>query len=153
MAQGKKTGGKSSSQFAKKMNYRLDYFADEFIDISSESAQEIGFTAMDIYENNENIFVEIELAGVDPKEISVTVNENRLVIEGAKNEPSTRQPGLTFHCAECSFGSFRRMFVLGTAIDSQNIEAAYKNGILKMEIPKVHDRRNRSHAIKVKVDE
>jgi HSP20 family protein len=153
MAQRKKAGSETSSRFANEMNYRLDYFADEFIDISPESTQEIGFTAMDIYENNNNIYVEIELAGVDPKEITVTVSENRLIIEGMKNEPSTRQPGLTFHCAECSFGSFRRMFVLGSAIDSQNIEAAYKNGILKMVIPKVHERRNMPHAIKVKVDE
>lgn len=135
------------------MSFRLDYFADEFIDISSESAQEIGFTAMDVYENNDNIYVQIELAGVDPKEISVTVSENRLIIEGVKNEPPTRQPGLTYHCAECSFGSFRRMFVLGSAIDSQRIEAAYKNGILKIQIPKVHERRNRPLAIEVKVDE
>ena len=153
MAQGKKVGGKTSSKFSKEVNYRLNYFADEFIDISTESAQEIGFTAMDIYENSNHIYVEIELAGVDPKEITVTVSENRLIIEGMKSEPTTRQPGLTFHCAECSFGSFSRMFVLGSAIDSQNIEAAYKNGILKMEIPKVHERRNRPHAIKVKVDE
>ncbi|MFQ5432428.1 MAG: Hsp20/alpha crystallin family protein [Nitrospinota bacterium] len=153
MAQGKKSGRKSSSGFAKEISYRLDFFSDEFIDISSESAKEIGFTAMDIYENNENIYVQIELAGVDPRDISVTVSENRLIIEGMKNEPPTRQPGLIYHCAECSFGAFRRMFVLGSAIDSQNIEAAYRNGILKIEIPKVHDRRNTPHAIKVKVYE
>lgn len=134
-------------------NYRFDYFADEFIEISAETAQEIGFTAMDIYENSEKIFVEIELAGVDPGDITVSVSQNRLVIEGTKYEPPTRQPGLTFHCAECSFGSFRRMFVLGSAIDSKHIEAIYKNGILKVEIPKVPERRNVPHPIKVNVDE
>ncbi len=153
MAQGKKKTGKTSPGFSKECNYRLDYFAEEFIDLSSESAREIGFTAMDVYENKGTIFVKIELAGVDPKDISVTVSDNRLVIEGTKFEPSTRQPGLTFHCAECSFGSFRRAFVLGSAIDAQNIVATYKNGILKLEVPKVPERRNRPHPIKVTTDE
>ena len=153
MAQGKKKTGKIPPGFSKTLDYRLDYFTEEFIDISSESAREIGFTAMDVYENEEAIFVEIELAGVNPKSISVTVLDNRLVIEGTKFEPSTRQPGLTFHCAECSFGPFRRAFVLGSAIDAQNIVAAYKNGILKLEVPKVPERRNRPHPIKVTTDE
>ena len=153
MAQRKKKTGKTSPGFSKEFNYRLDYFAEEFIDISSESAREIGFTAMDVYENKSTIFVEIELAGVNPNEISVTVLDNRLVIKGTKFEPSTRQPGLTFHCAECSFGSFRRAFVLGSAIDAQNIVAKYNNGILKLEVPKVPERRNRPHQIKVDTDE
>ena len=135
------------------LNYRVNYLAEEFADISLITSHEIGFTAMDIFENSEMIYVEVELSGVLPKDITVTVTDDRMVIEGVKYEPVTRQPGLIFTCAERNFGSFRRVFALGSAVESENIEASYKNGILKLKIPKRKERRKPSHPIKVRVDE
>lgn len=133
------------------MGYRLN-FTEEFIDISARSSQDTGFTAMDIYENNDFIFVVIELTGVDPNDVSVTVTENRLIIEGTKYENTAGESGAVYHCAERNFGAFRRMFALGAAVDSQNIKASYKSGVLKLQIPKLHERRNKSRMIKVKID-
>lgn len=143
---------KGSYQPRGDLGFRLN-FAEEFIDVSARSSQEIGFTAMDIYENKDLIFVIIELAGVSPDDVTVTVTENRLLIEGAKHETVCDEQGVTYHCAERSFGNFRRVFVLGSAVDSQNIKAAYKTGLLKLQIPKMPERRKRSHPINVKIDE
>ncbi len=107
---------------------------------------------MDIYENNDFIFVVIELTGVDPNDVSVTVTDNRLIIEGTKYENASGESGVAYHCAERNFGVFRRMFALGSAVDSQNIKASYKSGVLKLQIPKLHERRSKSRLIRVKID-
>lgn len=151
MAESKKNVKASSRQSKGDMGYRLN-FTEEFIDISARSSQDIGFTAMDIYENNDSIFVVIELTGVDPNDVSVTVMENRLIIEGTKYENVSGESDVVYHCAERNFGVFRRMFALGAAVDSQNIKASCKSGVLKLQIPKLHERRGKSRLIKVKID-
>lgn len=130
----------------------LSYEAEEFIGITGSSTRDVGFTAMDIYENSKTVFVEIELAGVKPKDVSVTLHGKKLVIKGKKYEPPA-QPGATFYCAETAFGSFRRVFVLGSSVDSDNIEAIYKNGMLQLKIPKTKNADKSSSSIKVKINE
>lgn len=115
--------------------------------------QEAGFISMDVFENETDIFVEMELAGVDPKDFTVSVQKKHLVVEGVKREPLARGPVSAFHCAERNFGGFKREFEIGAAVDERRIEASLKNGILLLRLPKLSERRENKHFIKVRVDE
>ncbi len=132
------------------LTYRMSYLADEFLGSQSE---DIEFTAMDIYENSDYIFVEVEMAGISPNDVKVHVKGDKLFIKGVKYETEQSSREITFHCAERSFGAFRRVFVLGSAVDSENIDANYKNGILLLKIAKMKELERPSHSIEVKIDE
>jgi len=135
------------------LNYRLKYLAESSSPLEDRYLHGSASAAMDIYENAQFIFVEIDLAGVDPKALTVAVVNDKLTIEGKKGESVQHEPGVVFHCAERNFGAFRRVFGLGSTIDSQNIEAKYENGVLLLKLPKVQDRRKKAHHIKVQIDE
>lgn len=116
-------------------------------------ARESDSTTMDIYENKGFIFVEMELAGVRPDDFKVMVDRHKLTVEGVKSESALGGSNIVFHCAERSFGKFKRVFELGSAIDAEKIEANIKNGVLRLKLPKLQDRRKISHQIKVQVDD
>ncbi len=135
------------------LSYQLRYIADGGASSQDKYLYESGSAAMDIFENNSFVFVEMDLAGVDPKTLSVVVDRDKLSIEGVKAESVQHESEVVFHCAERNFGAFRRVFGLGSTIDSKNIEARYKNGVLVLKLPKMQDRRKMLHHIKVQVDD
>ncbi len=108
---------------------------------------------MDIYEHKGFIIVEMDVAGVDPEDLRVMVDRYELRIEGVKAEAALTGANVVFHCAERSFGRFRRVFELGSAIDSERIEATFKKGVLLLKMPKLQDRRQTIRQIKVRVDD
>ncbi len=108
---------------------------------------------MDVYEHKGFIVVEMDVAGVDPGDLRVMVDRYELRIEGVKAEAAMTGANVVFHCAERSFGRFRRVFELGSAIDSERIEATFKNGVLLLKMPKLQDRRQTVRQIKVRVDD
>ena len=133
--------------------FRPKYIGEISINATGGYLREIGFAAMDIHEDDEGIYVEVELSGVNPKDVSVTVENDLLTIEGVKKEPAVHGKAAAFHCAERTFGPFKRTFALGAAVDQRNIEAECKNGILALKLPKVPERRKPTHSIKVRIHE
>lgn len=133
--------------------FRPKYIGETAITTTNGYLRDIGFAAMDIHEDDEAICVEVELSGVNPKDVSVTVVDDLLTIEGVKKEPAVHGKAAVFHCAERTFGPFKRTFALGAAVDQRNIEAECKNGILALKLPKVPERRKPTHTIKVRIHE
>ncbi len=129
------------------------YVGETSMDVTESYLRDIGFAAMDIHEDDAAIHVEIELSGVNPKDVSVTVENDILTIEGVKKEPPVHGKAAVFHCAERTFGPFKRTFALGAAVDQRNIEAECKNGILGLRLPKVPERRKPTQTIKVRIHE
>lgn len=132
---------------------RPKYIGETAINTADGYMRDIGFAAMDIHEDDEAIHVEVELSGVNPKDVSVTVDDDILTIEGVKREPAVHGKAAAFHCAERTFGPFKRTFALGAVVDQRNIEAECKNGILALKLPKVPERRKPTHTIKVRIHE
>lgn len=132
---------------------RPKYIGENSITTTNGYLRDVGFAAMDIHEDDEAIRVEVELSGVNPKDISVTVVDDILTIEGVKKEPAVHGKAAAFHCAERTFGPFKRTFTLGAAVDQRNIEAECKNGILALKLPKVPERRKPTNIIKVRIHE
>lgn len=92
--------------------------------------------AADIYETDNDLVLQTDLPGIDPKQIDVRVENNVLTIRGERRfEPKVEREN--FHRVERSYGAFSRSFTLATAVDSEKIQAHYKNGVLSITLPKV----------------
>ncbi len=91
--------------------------------------------AVDIFETDEEIVVKAELPGIDRKDISVSLENNVLSLKGERRfEKETRDEN--YHRIERAYGSFSRSFSIPGLVDSDKIHAEYKDGILKIILPK-----------------
>jgi len=91
--------------------------------------------AVDIYETDNQIMVQAELPGIEKKDIALQLENNVLTLKGERRfEKETKQEN--YHRIERSYGGFSRAFTIPTIVDEEKIRADYKDGILKIELPK-----------------
>jgi len=91
--------------------------------------------AVDIYETENEIMVQAELPGVDRKDIVLNLEKNVLTLKGERHfEKETRQEN--YHRIERAYGGFSRSFSIPAIVDEEKIRADYKDGILKIALPK-----------------
>ena len=90
---------------------------------------------VNVWEDGDSLYAEVELPGVDPKEIEIEVVDNVLTLRGEKKH-EREEEGKGFHYVERSFGGFNRSIELPTSVDSEKVSAAYKNGVLTVTLPK-----------------
>ena len=91
--------------------------------------------AVDIYETDNEIMVQAELPGVDRKDIALQLENNVLTLKGDRRfEKETNQEN--YHRIERSYGGFSRAFTIPAVVDEDRIRADYKDGILKIALPK-----------------
>jgi HSP20 family protein len=91
---------------------------------------------VDIAEDEKEFTVRAELPGIDPKDVEVTISGSHLVLAGEKKE-STEKEAKGFYHSESRFGSFQRTIPLPDAVDPQNVEAEYSNGVLVVHLKKL----------------
>lgn len=90
---------------------------------------------MDIYQTKDSVVAEAQLAGVDPKDVEVTVENNILTIKGeTKKEKETKEKDYYFK--EIKSGSFVRSVALPVNVMADGAKAESDEGILKITIPK-----------------
>lgn len=95
---------------------------------------------VDIYDNDENIVIKAELPGIDRKDIVIDVKDGVLTLKGERsfdNEIKEEK----YYCRERTFGKFERVFRLPAKVDPEKISADYKDGILKIDIPKPEEQK------------
>ncbi len=90
---------------------------------------------LDVHENDKSMTIEVELPGVDEKDVSVTVNNGYLTIKGEK-KTEREEKKENYYLAERSFGSFERSLRLPDTLDENKIEASFDKGVLKISAPK-----------------
>ncbi len=103
---------------------------------------------LDIFETDDAIRIHLELPGMDVSDIQITFIGNRLIIEGLKSEGANRGK-LAYHCMERSFGHFQRIIPFFKAIDINHCSAEYVQGILRISVPKIHEKRGTSRSIPI----
>ena len=91
--------------------------------------------ALDVSQTDTTVSVHAELPGVDPNEIEVNVNGDRLTIAGEKKETSEKANQDVFH-REVKYGRFSRTIQLPTSVDPQDVSADYANGVLTVSLKK-----------------
>ena len=111
---------------------------------------EAGFMPpVDVHETNDRVIVEAELPGVEPKNVDIRVEGDALIIRGERKQEKEQKEG-GFYRMERSYGRFERQVELPSYTDPQKCEATYKNGVLKVELPKKEEAKPRSIEVKVK---
>lgn len=96
---------------------------------------------MDAYRTGEKVVVNLDLPGIDPASIDLTVEKNVLTISGER----TWDPGeeVEVIAAERPQGTFSRQLFLGDGLDTEHVEASYVNGVLTVTVPLVEQAKPR----------
>jgi len=94
---------------------------------------------VDVLEENDKIFVKVEVPGIDEKDIRVTFEDGLLTVSGERQ--FERKDDRNYHRIERAYGSFTRTFTLPRSVDANQIRADYRNGVLEIEIPKKEESR------------
>lgn len=100
----------------------------------------------DIFETEEQVTVIADMPGVDENSVDILLEKNTLTIRGVV-EPENHE-GYTLSYAEYGVGDYERSFVLSNEIDRDKIEAAMKNGVLRLVLPKVDEVKTRKIQVK-----
>jgi HSP20 family protein len=91
--------------------------------------------AVDIFETEHNLVVKADLPDVKPEELDIRVENNILTIRGERKfEKKVNESN--YLRVERSYGSFSRSFSLSNTVNTESIQAEYKNGVLTLSIPK-----------------
>jgi HSP20 family protein len=105
--------------------------------------------AMDLKETHDAVVIETELPGVDPQDVTVEVEGDLLTIRGERREEKEEQARNTY-LQECTYGSFERQIRLPADVDRDKADATFKQGILKIRLPKKEGGRSKRTTIEVK---
>jgi len=91
--------------------------------------------AVDIYEDEHALTLKLEVPGVNEDDLKVSLENNVLTIQGERKfEKEEKEEN--FHRIERRYGSFTRTFRLPSTVDSENVDAHYDKGILKIALAK-----------------
>ena len=103
---------------------------------------------VDVAETQDRIVVRAELPGVNQDQIQIEFENGLLTIRGERN--FQKQDGTTWHRVERVYGSFSRTFTLPRSVDAEKISAAYRDGVLEIEVPKKEEAKPKQIRIAVK---
>ena len=133
---------------------RMRRFFGEGFDPFNKSAEESWSLATwsptcDIYETDNEIVVKAELPEVKKEDVNVSIENNILTIRGERNlsEETKRE---NYHRLERSYGEFSRSFTLPSFVDGGKVNAEFKDGMLRVTMPKREEAKPKQIEIKVK---
>jgi HSP20 family protein len=91
--------------------------------------------SVDIFENENEVVINAELPGMNAKDIEVKLENNVLMLKGERRfEKEAKEEN--YHRIEREYGVFSRTFALPTTVNADNVTAEYKDGVLKVILPK-----------------
>ena len=105
--------------------------------------------ALDIVELPEEVLVRVEVPGIDPENVEISVNGDVLEIRGEREREETSEDAKWYRY-ERRAGSFRRALQLPVAIDAERIEAEARDGLLTIRLPKQKEELPKRITIKAK---
>jgi HSP20 family protein len=119
---------------------RLNHFLDEaFAGIPTPEQGSVvtsaWFAPTDVSEDADGIHISLEVPGVSPDDVKLSLENNLLTIRGEKRHQA-EQKNERLHRFERTYGTFERTFVLPSTVDPEKIEARYEHGVLLVSIPK-----------------
>lgn len=104
------------------------------------------YPALNLWEDDEGLYGEAEVPGLDMGDIELFVVGNELTIKGERK--GLEQEGATYHRRERGFGSFNRVVRLPVEIDPEKVEASLEAGVLTIKLAKAASARPRKIEVK-----
>lgn len=123
-------------------NEALTHFARKKDDEHAESSHSLpsfprwGLLAGEVEETDKDILVRIEVPGVKKEDLQITIDGNMLYLSGEKRIERESHDS-NYHIMERAYGAFHRAIPLPRNVTTDDAEATYKNGVLKIHLPKV----------------
>ena len=100
---------------------------------------------LDAYRDGDSFVIDIDLPGVDPASIDVTVDRKVLIVRAERKR--TEKEGVEFAVTERPMGTFSRQVFLSDTLDTDQLEARYDNGVLTLTIPVTEKAQPRKFAV------
>lgn len=117
-------------------------------DLPWSTHRDEGELAVDIFENDQALFVKTAIAGVKPEDLSLSLSQDLLTIRGRRREEE-QTAGHTYLTRECHWGAFSRSIILPSNVRTDKAEAVFRSGILLIKLPKSE----KKQSIKFRVEE
>jgi len=136
---GRRNGGSPIGSLQREMNRLFEDFFGEmtFPSLDAEWGELASLTpSIDVSQTDDAIQVTAELPGIEEKDVDVSLSEGVLTIRGEKRREEDRKDK-KFHHVERSYGSFQRSILLPAEVDSEKVDAIFRNGVLTVTLPKV----------------
>ena len=103
--------------------------------------------SVDIFENKDQVVIEAELPGLKPEDVEISIENNLLTIHGERKFEK-KDENDNFHRVERSYGAFTRSFTLPPTVTSENAQAEFENGVLRLTLAKREEAKPRRIEIK-----
>jgi HSP20 family protein len=104
---------------------------------------------LDVSETDNGLEIVADLPGMEKKDISVSLENNVLTIQGEKKEEKENK-GKRFHTIERRSGSFYRALRLPVEVEKDKVEAVFKDGVLTLRLPKSKESKPKVAQIEIK---
>lgn len=102
---------------------------------SNWQPEDVPQLTVDVYKKDQKIFVVSTVAGVNSKNLDISINDNTLSINGMREKPYSEDGGSELLLEECFWGQFSREITINETLNVDEIKASLKNGVLTIEIP------------------
>ena len=89
----------------------------------------------DVFEDDKRVVVRLEIPGMDKEDMTLEVRDDALVVSGEKRFERENTEG-RWRVMQCAYGKFRRVVPLNVPVVADKATATYKNGVLRVELPK-----------------
>lgn len=98
---------------------------------------------MDVVETEGEVLCHLEVPGMKPEDIEISVRDNMVTISGEKKLETTEEKEGGYRSVERRYGRFERSFTLPRTIDANGVTARHENGVLTLVLPKLEESRPR----------
>lgn len=106
---------------------------------------------VDIFENSDGITLEADLPGMKPGDFDLSVENNTLTLRGERRFEK-KSEGDNYHRVERSYGSFTRSFTLPPTVKVDDVQAEFKDGVLRVTLPKREEVKPRQIQVAIKTE-
>jgi HSP20 family protein len=106
--------------------------------------------ALDVYETDEDLVVEAPLPGLQPNEVDISVVNNTLTIKGEMKEDKEKTEKGKYYWHEHRYETVQRTITLPVEVDADKAKAVFKDGLLKLTLPKLEEVKPKHIEVKAK---
>lgn len=107
--------------------------------------------SVDVYETSDGIVLEADLPGLKAEDFELSIENNVLTLKGERKFEKKTDEG-NYHRVERSYGGFTRSFTLPTTVDVNNVAADFKDGVLKVSLPRREETKPRQIQVQINAD-
>jgi len=131
---------RSSNRTLRNLQREVDSLFDRFFDRATgeDSTSAVWAPQTDLMETDDAFQLRLDVPGMSTDDIAINLQNGTLTVSGERTSERTDE-GEEYVRVERAFGTFHRTFSLPDAVDADNIEATYENGVLSIHVPKTEE--------------